>query len=69
MRSQIASNPRVYLQLTSTNILKTTQIHVFALAPRKVIQDSIRFWIPSYGFRIPDVGFRILPVQIPDSKT
>ena len=30
MRSPIASNPRVYLQLLSTNILKTTQIHVFA---------------------------------------
>ena len=39
------------------------------LAPCKVIQDSIRFWIPSGGFRIPDAGFRILPVQIPDSKT
>ena len=30
MRSRIASNPRVYLQLPSTNLLKTTQIHVFA---------------------------------------
>ena len=30
MRSRIASNPRVYLQLPSTNFLKTTQIHVFA---------------------------------------
>ena len=30
MRSLIASNPRVYLWLSSTNILKTTQIHVFA---------------------------------------
>ena len=29
IRSRIASNPRVYLQLPSTNILKTTQIHVF----------------------------------------
>ena len=29
-RSRIASNPRVYLQLPSTNLLKTTQIHVFA---------------------------------------
>ena len=38
------------------------------VAPCKVIQDSIRFWIPNCGFRIPDAGFRILPVQIPDSK-
>ena len=30
MRSPIASNPRVYLQLSSTSILKTTQIYVFA---------------------------------------
>ena len=30
MRTLIASNPRVYLWLSSTNILKTTQIHVFA---------------------------------------
>ena len=30
MRSPIASNRRVYLSLSSTNILKTTQIHVFA---------------------------------------
>ena len=30
VRSRIASNPRVYLKLPSTNFLKTTQIHVFA---------------------------------------
>ena len=30
MRSRIASNPRVYLQLPSINFLKTTQIDVFA---------------------------------------
>ena len=29
MRSRIASNLQVYLQLPSTNILETTQIHVF----------------------------------------
>ena len=39
------------------------------VAPCKVIQDSIRFWIPRCGFRIPGAGFRILPLQIPDSKT
>ena len=32
------------------------------IAPCKVIQDSIRFWIPR-------CGFRILPLQIPDFKT
>ena len=42
---------------------------IYCFAPCKVIQDSIRFWIPRCGFRIPGAGFRILPVQIPDSKT
>ena len=42
---------------------------IYCFAPCKVIQDSIRFWIPRCGFRIPGAGFRILPVQILDSKT
>ena len=45
------------------------QIGPSGIAPCKVIPDSIRFWIPRYGFRIPGAGFRILPLQIPDSKT
>ena len=37
--------------------------------PCKVLQDSMRFWIPHCGFQIPSAGLRILPVQIPHSKT
>ena len=56
--------------ITFTQRFKTTR-HLFSIqfAPCKIIQDSIRFWIPRCGFRIPGAGFRILPVQIPDSKT
>ena len=32
-------------------------------APCKVIQNSIRFWIPRCGFQIPGAGFRT-PSQI-----
>ena len=34
------------------------------IAPRKGIQDSLRFWIPRGGFRIPGTG---LWMWIPDS--
>ena len=54
--------PAVYLLIFLTSLY-------FWFASCKVIQDSIRFWIPRCGFRIPDAGFQILPLQIPDSKT
>ena len=32
--------------------------------PRKEIQDSFGFWIPSHGFRIPGTGFQSLSVEL-----
>ena len=34
------------------------------VASSKVIQDSLRFWIPRRGFRIPGAGFRSLSVEL-----
>ena len=46
--------------LFGPNILTSSQL---AFTPCEVIQDSIRFWIPRWGFRIPGARFRI-PSQI-----
>ena len=58
------SHPPVNTEIVCYKTIMTQ----FKVAPCKVMQDSIRFWIPSCEFQMLDSGFYLYRFRIPKHK-